>query len=1144
MLAAVEADGAAGRQGTGVFAGEPARSGWTQLLGSVSTHPPLAHQGLRPTSQNQPPPALRRQTEEQQQQQESSPLNLPAEAAHPQTNTHGMDFQYDSFSDSHEDNDVQDEPELEGVLAQQVHKGSEAAPHPAEQQQQPSGHTGGPSDHESNAGPHDEQQHSGTADVIPQVDGAADTDSLDSASPSTSGQQVCQQPALQPGHGDVSKPAQQAFNSTHVPPLASTVSSATPADSALPNSKSGKADRATNPAQLPPPPLISAVAPDLRHRRRRSRHVVQHAVLLAAAARTAMVAAGSPEQEDNAQRVPAAGLQSEPQLPSWSLPPIPPHRRFQSEPQSLKHAAADHPGMRVGGMYRCTEDPGHYTQNVHQSSSQVAIVGQQQGSAVSHQPSQSTVAAPPLQPPMASEIISDSRATSDRLWRNRQQQSQAAPSQPLHAKMPPSQMISDSRATSDRRWARGLPSWPLQPGVLPSQVVSDSRATSDLAWAQGLQAQQQGPTLQPAHPSRLLSSQPAAQNGRASTELAWEQDLVGPVTSSHDHQVSEAAGTAGIPDDLEIVISDSQPSPSNALDPVRDSPPSIKPPRQLTGVESTVVGHALNQNDWSAAQPISVAQDHSKADPAVPVNQDQPAASLAVKQYQHPVSAAAGQQHELQPAVALTVAETPAPGQNAHIPDQELHHMPTFSNRLNAAGTPSAGEALTPVMMPHAQAHIQAQHGATPSLLVVKDTPQSAAAVTPRTSVKDTPRGQTMVPHRLLPPRFSLQSDQAATPYITPLPFGAGSTTADSVPPAAHSSPGTASVHDADHPSQLSQPQPSQLQCQEVLPVPELTLRLSLSDGSSTRSAKAGQSSPSTDPRPLPTHTSSQLGHVTASFQLPCSQHVKIHEPQSAAILSEEKSLHLLDSGSPPSADKLPSFMTGPQRSAQQLEAEQVGASQAWQIAPEGLPAPQLEPATAAVEAVTGRTGQSPPDEPFKNDCAHPDHIAGVGTASPGRDSFASKPYRQGVEQSSDIVCVAGGQTNQDLSGGNLNVEDAELDNGNGQEPQDPPVKSEGLGTADPDGQHDDPSRNQNPPGFPPDDDMADPDEHDLESEDDDQPGDSDPAGGSPGYSLTDDLVPHRYKQRAPTQVQLCSSSCTLQRCVRCYFVKCSTLAC
>ena len=70
MLAAVDADGAASRQGTGVFAGEPARSGWTQLLDSVNTHPPLAHQGLRPTLQNQPPATLRRQATEQQQQQQ------------------------------------------------------------------------------------------------------------------------------------------------------------------------------------------------------------------------------------------------------------------------------------------------------------------------------------------------------------------------------------------------------------------------------------------------------------------------------------------------------------------------------------------------------------------------------------------------------------------------------------------------------------------------------------------------------------------------------------------------------------------------------------------------------------------------------------------------------------------------------------------------------------------------------------------------------------------------------------------------------------------------------------------------------------------------------------------------------------------
>ncbi|DBA81937.1 hypothetical protein WJX77_000726 [Trebouxia sp. C0004] len=1108
--AAVDADGVAGRQRTGVFAGEPARSGWTQLVDSVNTHPPLAHQGLRPTLQNQPPHTLRRQAAEQQQQhqQESSPWSLPAEVARPQTDTHGMDFQYDSFSDSHEDHDVSDEPELEVVPAQQLHTDSEAAPQPAEQQQQSSGHTGGPTNTEANAGPHEQQQeHSGTADVIPQVDGTADSDS-----PSTSGQQVCQRQATQPGHRDACKQAQQASNSIHVPPLASTVSRAPSADSALPSNMSGKADRATNPAQHRSPPLMSAAVPNSGPRRRRSRHVVQHALLLAAAARTAMVAADSPEQEGNPQCVPAAGLQSEPQLPYWSLPPVPPHRRFQSEPQLLEHAATDHPGIHVRGMHRCTEDPGH-SRDVHQSSSQVAIIGQQQGSAVSHQPSQSTVAGPPFQAPMASHIISDSRATSEWLWCNRQQQNQAAPSQPLHAQVLASQMVPDSRATSDRRWAQGMPSQPLHPGVLPSQLVSDSRATSDLAWAQGLQAQQQGTAPQPAHPSLQLSSQPAAQNGRASDELPWEQDLVEPVSSSHDHQLSEAAGTAGIPDDLEIFISDSQPAPADALDPGKDSPPSVGAPRQLTGAESTLVGHALNQNDWSAAQPTSVAQDHSKADPAVPHTQDQPAASLAAEQVHRPMHAAAGQQHEPQRAAALIVAESPAPGQHFYIPDQELHHMPTFSNRLNAAGTPSAGEALTPVMMPNAQAHIQAQHGATPSLLVVQDTPQSAAVVTPRTSVKDTPRDQTLPMHRLL--------RQAVTPYSTPVPFGAGFSTAGNVPPATHSSPGPSSAHDADHISQLSQPQALQLQCQEVLPVPELTLRLSLSDGSSTRSAKAGQTSPSRDLCPSHTHTSSQLGHVTATLQLPTSQHVNAHEPsQSTAILSEGMSLHLLDSGSPPSADKAPSFTTGLGSSAPQLQAQQAGASHARQIASVGLPAPQLEPASAAVAAVTRRTGHSPPGDPAKNGCAHLGQIAGVGTASPGRASFASKPYMQGVEQSSNIVRAVGGQTNQNLSDGNLNAEDAELDYGSGQDSQHPPEKPEDHDT-DPEGQHDAPSRIQNPHGSPPDDDMDDPDRHDSESEDVDQPGDSDPDGGSPGYSLTDNLVPYRYKQHAPTQSEL-----------------------
>ena len=561
VSAAVGQGGVQGRQATGVFANEAGASGWSQLIDSVTLHPPpppLAHEPSAgpyphpsPTSQSRAPamlqshhtadhhhqaPHMADQTQPQPQPAVSHEQLAQAEAAQL-----GLQFQYDSFSDSMGDELMPDAPSQPPHRPgdSHTHTAAQEAAQPAQQSRTP-----GEAPPPKGQGPRDEQQqqevdeqheqHSRQPAVVPQTDGAGDSDSVTSQDPPVQGTAAKLLPAQQPDRN-----GRQAYS-------IETLSEQQAAEPAL------QADRGlgehTATAQQQGQPMVSDAAAGTvaaqRPRRRRSRHVVQHAVRLAAAARHAMDSVASPEHAGSARQLQggAPGHQSEPQLPFRLQPPAAADRvQFQSEPQlpqawmavgnGFSGPGAD-VGMPSGSSAREAELPdgeGERQGQMQERKLHLLKKDSQYGgtgrlcNVTSHHVSQSTVAAPA---------------------------SGSAPDVP-------SQMVSDSRATSDLQWQQGQ-----QRQVMPtlqhtqrlaSQVVSDSRATSDLRWAQHRQMWQAS-LEQPRSPS-------AQQHGAAPTqahELAWEQPAsvaCKPTSGAASGAASEAA------DDLEVVISDSQPSP-------------------------------------------------------------------------------------------------------------------------------------------------------------------------------------------------------------------------------------------------------------------------------------------------------------------------------------------------------------------------------------------------------------------------------------------------------------------------------------------------------------------------------------------------------------------------------------------------------
>lgn len=565
VYAAVGQGGVQGRRATGVFANEAGPSGWSQLIDSVTLHPPppLAHEpsaGPRPTSQSRPPAMLQSHHAADHHQQAPHmaahtqppppPTISPEQLAQAEAAQLGLQFQYDSFSDSVGDELMPDAPSQppQRPGGSHMHTAAHEAAQPAQQSRRVETpvETPPPEDQGLNE-EHQQQeveeqqheQHSGQPAVVPQTDGAGDSDSGHSQDPPVQGTAAQLLSAQQPNRN-----GGQAYRTGALPEQQAS-EPALQADPGL-GEHTAKAQQAGQPVVSPSAAAAVAVQ---RPRRRRSRHVVQHAVRLAAAARHAMDSVAAPEHADNARLAQGApGRQLEPQLPSWLQPHAAADRvQFQSEPQL--------PQAWIGNVFSdpaavVTMPPGSSAQE-DQGQGQEKRQGQEQGrhllrkdsqyggigrvcNVPSHHVSQSTVAAAP------------NGSTPD----------------------VPSQMVSNSRTPRDLQWQQGQQRQAVptlqQTQRLASQVVSDSRATSDLRWAQHRQ------TWQASLEQRGSPSQePAQQHGIAATqahELEWEQPASAHATAVASRPTSEAASgaaseAAGGADDLEVVISDSQPSP-------------------------------------------------------------------------------------------------------------------------------------------------------------------------------------------------------------------------------------------------------------------------------------------------------------------------------------------------------------------------------------------------------------------------------------------------------------------------------------------------------------------------------------------------------------------------------------------------------
>ena len=580
VYAAAGSGGVQARQATGVFANEAGPFGWSQPIDSVNLHPPpLAHEPSaaphpRSTSQSRPPAMLQSQRPSDDHQQETPliaahtqpPLQqpgLPAAApeafAQREATQHGLEFQYDSFSDSMGD-ELMPEAPLQGPYrpddshirsaadeaARAAQQGIVDSPAPGEQgqgeqkQQQ----------HEQQEVDEQHEQHSSQPAVLPQTDGAGDSDSVNS-------QDVSEQCAA------AKLLCTQQQNSNSRPPcLTDALPKQPPAEGTLQAEDLGPGQHAAaaqQQGQLVVADSAAATVVVQRSRRRRSRHVVQHAVRLAAAARDAMDsvvalqdAGSAPIPQGN-----APGRQPEPQLPSWLRPQAAAHRtEFQSEPQLPRSLMTFGSGLSSAGL----QPPGS---SAWQGQGQVQGQGPAQGQGQGQEQGQG-------QHHLRQDSQYGEMGRPGNVIHHHASQSTVAAAPPSSSALVPSQIVSDSRATSDLQWQQRhqhrMISTLQQSQRIESQVVSDSRATSDLQWAQHRQTWQASLEQQtgPSQDSTKRHSVAAAHGH----ELAWEQPA-----SAQANTVSEAcraaveaasvaaAGVAGSADDLEVVVSDSQPSP-------------------------------------------------------------------------------------------------------------------------------------------------------------------------------------------------------------------------------------------------------------------------------------------------------------------------------------------------------------------------------------------------------------------------------------------------------------------------------------------------------------------------------------------------------------------------------------------------------
>ena len=1113
--AAAQPRGVQGGQATGVFANETGRSGWTQLLDSVDVHPPLAHRlPAGPTPQTHPPahpPAIMQSQAADQQPAPHMAVQDPVQQAVPAAapDQHALavegdrqdatDFHYDSFSDSLEDEQM---PEAAPQAPERHDQTVSGLPpmHAASDRASGQGQGNDPGDSASPTAASDEGeqkqqrdlqqqpqqeqqpnveqevQNDDRPEVIPQTDGAGDVDGIDT-----------QDAAAR--HAPSQLQSLHELNANSKDPRSSAPPQPVHLQSAAGQGKAEQHNRqvglvtqdtagvvAQQQSQPGLPNIAAAAMPVQPGRRRRSRHVVQHAVRLAAAARDAMKSVATLEGASiRGQQAQQAALQSEPQLPSWLQPrPHAAGRFMQSEPQLPQ--VWDRPGRG--------SEPGQVPDVLPSSAVQQGPVGHtaqadsqygglgRPGTVLSHQrPSQSTVAAAHGSAPFAqSQVIPDSRATSDLQWQQQQQQWQqhgTAFPMALHSQRIESQVVSDSRATSDLRWAQHAQHGHAQQRGFRQQLDPS-------------QHQPQGQQLPPDH----------------ADELVWEQAQQLPAMP----ETSEAHSGA---DDFEIVVSDSQPSPPQHAD---------KPggtPRPATAAFQHVKDAAT-----AAATSVPNGQTLEQQFPMVlsPANAVVPnAASSRLERkadlQMHDVNAAAaavlgsdqvdvqvGNPPQTQQGSATAATQNPA--STAHMPDQATEGMPSFSSVHMLAGSHLDDEALDPILVPHAHAHIQAHEG-TPSLAVVRDTPQSAAVATPWSHVRDTPGSEAL--QRVLPsPGLWLGLDQpsASKPPSVPLQSRAHTTS-----------------NALQLPHQLAFSGADQLQpgraCQEQLDAtptaPELTLRLSLSDGSSTKSDKAGphrnaqhahqQASPThalLQARQLPTlPVNTALAHSTVCAQtwppLAAILPQQAYPASQPAVNPERESNTNADEpqqDGPTTTE--PCVQAPPQTDAAKSGNNKVPAMAAAMAAATAV-ADSFHPANAASETSTkGGTAQGSP----------PGDMQEASEASAGRHSHG--------HAQADPKADAGQTARTEVFGGEA-AGHADLPSAD----------------QDSDQQHGDEHASMHPA----DSDHAEADKEtgndtasDVASSDDQASDDPDP-DSSPASSASHELVSHRFKKRAPTQV-------------------------
>lgn len=869
--AVVQPGGVQRGQASGVFANETGRSGWTQLLDSVDVHPPLAHQlPAGPPPQTHPPAIMQSQAADQQPAphmavqdsvQEAVPAAAPGQHAQPveEDRQDVTDFQYDSFSDSLEDEQM---PEAAPQASDRHDQTASELPPPhaavdsasgqvtadsfnpaaasdqGEQWQQQRQQQQQPQQQQQQQHIEEDMQSDDRPGVIPQTDGAGDSDTLDSQG--TSAQHAPSKLHEQNAHSN--KPCSSAPpQPVPLPAAAGRGEAEQCSGQVAPATRDTAGAVAQQQSQLGLPNTVAAGMPVQRVRKRRSRQVVQHAVRLAAAARDAMTSVATLEDASNNGK--QAGLQSEPQLPSWLQPqPNAAGRHMQSEPQLPwvwdRPGRGSRPGQVPSVLPSSTAQHGPVG-HMAQADSRYGGLGRP-GTVLSHQRlSQSTVAAADGSAPcVRSQVIPDSRATSDLHWQQQQHQQQREMAFPM--------VVHSQR--------------------LESQVVSDSRATSDLRWAQhaqDAQTQQAAFQQQPDPNQHQYQGQHLLQ--ASAEELAWEQPhQLPPIPlAAAMSETSEAACPA---DELEVVISDSQPSP-----PQHAGRPGGTPHPAIVANAATVVatsapdGQALEQqilgtvSQPNAAVPdVALSRLASKADLQV----YDPDAAAAVVPGPDQVNDAIGNSQQEQQQESATAAD---PASIAHAPDQATGGVASFSTGHKLAGSHFSDEALTPVLVPHAHARIQVQHEATPSLAVVRDTPQSALAVTPWSRVRDTPRSAATPLQRVLPPQglwLGLDQPSASKPPSVPLQSSVHTTSSTLQLP--HKTNTTDSRAD-----QLQRHRASHEQLHATPTAPELTLRLSLSDGSSTKSNKAAQPSPQggsqpAHQQPSPTHALGQARQLPA----------------------------------------------------------------------------------------------------------------------------------------------------------------------------------------------------------------------------------------------------------------------------------------